>query len=67
MRTVDEDKHSKVNSIINIGSQGMIPIASVLAGIILENLGSLYLLIFCAAGFAITSIFLLFNKDIKDI
>ena len=67
MRTVDEDKHSKVNSIINIGSQGMIPIASVLAGIILENSGSLYLLIFCAAGFAITSIFLLFNKDIKDI
>ena len=67
MRVVDKNKHSKVNSIINIGTQGMIPIASVLAGIILENLGSLYLLIFCAAGFAVTAILMLLNKNIKDI
>ena len=39
MRIVDKDKLSKVNSLTSIGSQGMIPIASVLAGAVLENDG----------------------------
>ena len=38
MRVVDKDKLSKVTSIMSIGSQGMITIASVLAGLVLETL-----------------------------
>ena len=33
MRIVDRDKLSKVNSIMSMGSQGMTPLASVLAGV----------------------------------
>ena len=67
MRVVDKTKLSKVNSIINIGSQGMIPLASVLAGVILQSLGSTTLLLFCAAGFAVTAILMLVNKSIKEL
>ena len=51
MRIVDKDKLSKVNSIVNIGSQGMIPIASVLAGAVLQSFGSTALLAGLHAGF----------------
>lgn len=67
MRIVDKDKLSKVNSLTGIGSQGMIPIASVLAGIILEALGGAALLAFCSVGFAITSLSLLFSRQFKEL
>lgn len=66
MRTVDRDMLSKVNSMLSIGSQGMIPIASVLAGTILQTGGSSALLLFCALGFAVTAACLLFNKNIRE-
>lgn len=37
---VDKDKTGKVLSVVDIGSQGLIPLSSFLAGIILSNLGS---------------------------
>ncbi|MBR6085611.1 MAG: MFS transporter [Spirochaetales bacterium] len=67
MRVVDKDMLSKINSITSIGSQGMIPIASVLAGAILQSLGSTPLLIFCSAGFSVTAILMLVNKSIKEL
>ena len=67
MRIVDRDKLSKVNSLTSIGSQGMIPIASVLAGVILEALGSTALLAFCSAGFAITATSLLFSRHFREL
>ena len=67
MRVVDKEKLSKVNSITSIGSQGMIPIASVLAGVILQGLGTTSLLIFCSAGFAVTASLMLANKSIKEL
>ena len=67
MRTVDRDKLSKVNSIINIGSQGMIPIASVLAGAIIQSFGSTPLLFICAAGFTAMAILLLVNKPVREL
>ena len=67
MRVVDRDKLSKVNSIISIGCQGMIPIASVLAGIILQSFGSSILLFICALGFAVTAVLLLVNKPVKEL
>ncbi len=67
MRVVDRDKLSKVNSIISIGSQGMIPIASVLAGAVLQGLGSAPLLFICSLGFTVTAVLLLVNKPVRDL
>ena len=67
MRVVDRDKLSKVNSIISIGCQGMIPIASVLAGAVLQSLGSSVLLLVCTLGFAAAAILLLLNKAVREL
>ena len=67
MRVVDRDKLSKVSSITSILSQGLIPIASVLAGAVLQCFGSTPLLAVCAAGFTATALLLLFNKEARDI
>ncbi len=67
MKIVDKDMLSKVTSITSIGTQGMVPIASVLAGIILKTLGSTFLLAFCSLGFSITALILLFNKHTKEV
>ncbi len=66
MRIVDKDKLSKVTSITSIGSQGMTPIASVLAGLVIEGMGCTPLLIFCSAGFALTAVLMLTNRHIKE-
>ena len=66
MRIVDKDKLSKVNSIVNIGSQGMIPIASVLAGAVLQSFGSTALLAACTLGFTVTAVLLLVNKPVRE-
>ena len=67
MRVVERDKLSKVNSIISIGSQGMIPIASVLAGAVLQSFGSTILLFACSLGFTVTAILLLINKPVREL
>ena len=67
MRIVDRDKLSKVNSIISIGSQGMIPVASVLAGAVLQSLGSSALLFICAGGFTVTALLMLMNRPLRDL
>ena len=67
MRIVDKDKLSKVNSIISVGSQAMIPISSVLAGVVLQSLGSSVLLFTCAAGFTVTAVTLLMNKPVREL
>ena len=67
MRIVDRDKLSKVNSIISIGSQGMIPIASVLAGAVLQGLGSSALLFVCSLGFMVTAVLLLINRPVREL
>lgn len=67
MRVVDRDKLSKVSSIMSIGSQGMVPIASMLAGAALEGWGSTALLALCALGFTVTAVLMVFNKRIREI
>ncbi len=67
MRVVDRDKLSKVNSLISIGSQGMIPIASILAGVILQFAGSSVLLFSCSLGFAVTAFLLLKSKPVREL
>lgn len=67
MRTVDRDKLSKVTSIISILSQGLVPVASVLAGAVLQVFGSTVLLLVCSAGFTAAALFLLLSKEAKNI
>ncbi len=67
MRIVDKDKLSKVNSIISVGSQAMIPVASVIAGAVIQSLGSSMLLFVCSAGFTVTAVTLLMNKPVRDL
>ena len=67
MRMVEKDKLSKVTSITNIGSQGMVPIASVLAGAVLQAFGSTSLLAVCSLGFSVTAVLLLVNKPVRVI
>lgn len=67
MRMVDKNKLSKVSSITSITSQGLVPIASVLAGAILQSIGSTALLAFCALGFAAAAAYLLLNKKVREI
>ncbi|MBR4163991.1 MAG: MFS transporter [Solobacterium sp.] len=67
LRIVDRDKLRKVNSLTSIGSQSMIPIASVLAGGILKAFGSTALLVFCSLGFTITAVSMLFNRQISEL
>ncbi|MBO4410354.1 MAG: MFS transporter [Spirochaetales bacterium] len=66
MRIVDREMLSKVNSITSIASQGMIPLASVLAGAVLQALGSTFLLAFCSLGFVVTAVLLLMNRRIRE-
>jgi MFS family permease len=66
-RRVEKNKLSKIGSIISVGSQGMIPIASVLAGAALQAFGSTVLLVICAAGFTITAVLLLTNRHVKTL
>ncbi|MBR6405477.1 MAG: hypothetical protein IKS18_04685 [Lachnospiraceae bacterium] len=67
MRIIDRDKLSKVNSILSIFSQGLIPIASAIAGTVLQYMGSAPLLFICAGGFLATALFLLLNKQTAQI
>ena len=67
MRIIDKDKLSKVTSITSIGTHGMIPIASLLAGLVLDSFGSTVLLLVCSIGFMITALVLLFSKEVKKI
>lgn len=67
MRIVDKDKFGKVSSVINIGSQGLIPLSMFLGGLALTYINSLGLLIACASGLLITSLVLFFAPSVKSI
>ena len=67
MRMVEKDKLSKISSITSIGAQGMIPVASVLAGAVLQSLGSTCLLFACSLGFAAAAVLLLLNKPVREL
>ena len=67
MRVVDRDKLSKVSSITSVVAQGLVPVASVLAGIVLQVSGSTLLLVVCAIGFSAAALFLLFSRQAREI
>ena len=67
MKIIDKDKFGKVTSVGNIGSQGLIPLSTFLAGLVLTNIGSIGLLAICAGGLLVTSLVLFFLKPVRDI
>ena len=67
MKICDKDKLGKVSSVLNIGSQGLIPLSMFLGGIAITYVGSLGLLITSTIGLLLISIFLLLNKKIREI
>ena len=66
-KIVDKNKLAKVNSLTAIGSQGLIPIASFLGGVIISQFGLLYLFCFCSLGILTTSILLSLSKTVRNI
>ncbi|MBQ6653978.1 MAG: MFS transporter [Erysipelotrichaceae bacterium] len=67
MRIIDRDMLSKVTSITSVGSQGMIPLASLAAGVIIEALGVTSLLALCATGFTVTALLLLSSRSFREL
>lgn len=67
MKIVDKDKLGKVSSITNIGSQGLIPLATFLGGVSITYLGSLGLLIICASGLLLVSLILFFSPSFRTL
>ena len=67
LTTVDKDKLGKVSSVVDVGSQGLIPLSNLLAGLIIAGLGSNYLLIICTSGLILVTLFLLINKTMSKL
>lgn len=67
MKIVDKDKYGKLSSVLNIGSQGLIPFSVFLGGLALTYIGSLGLLIACATGLLITSVVLFFAPSVRNV
>lgn len=67
MTIVEKDKLGKVSSLINIGSQGLIPLSTFLAGIALQSLGASWLLCICAAGLMLISIVIMISRQISKL
>ena len=67
MKIIDKDKFGKVSSIGNIGSQGLIPLGTFLAGLALNYIGSIGLLSICAGGLLLTSLILFFVPPVREI
>ena len=67
MKIVDKDKFGKLSSVLNIGSQGLIPLSMLLGGLAITYISSLGLLIVCASGLLITSLVLFFAPSVRTI
>ena len=67
LTTVDKDKLGKVNSVVDVGSQGLIPLSNLLAGLIISGIGSSYLLVICTGGLALMVVFLFVNKQVAKL
>ncbi len=67
MRKIDKDKFGKVSSVTNIGSQGLVPVATLLGGVAISSIGSLGMVIICAAGLLVPSLALFFIRSVREL
>ena len=64
---VDKDKLGKVNSVVDVGSQGLIPLSNFLAGLVISGLGPSWLCIISTGGLSLMTIILVLNKHVKQL
>ena len=64
---IDKTMLANVLSLMNIGSQGLIPFATLLGGIIINRFGVQILLVYSAVGFLLTALVIDLNKTIKNL
>ena len=67
MKRVDTGMLSKVMGLISVISQGFVPLATVLGGVILQKSGTFTLMVVCSVGFTLTALFMYFNKYMKEV
>ena len=67
MKIIDKEQFGKVSSVTNIGSQGLIPVATFLGGLAITYIGSLGLLIVCASGLTIVTMILFFLPSFRTL
>ena len=67
MTIVDKDKLGKVNSVIDVGSQGLIPLSNFLAGLVIAGLGPSWLCIISTTGLVLMTVFVVLNKYVKQL
>lgn len=67
MTIVDKDKLGKVSSVIDVGSQGLIPLSNFLAGLVIAGLGPSWLCIASTIGLTLMTVFLVLNKHVKQL
>ena len=67
MTIVDKDKLGKVNSVMDVGSQGLIPLSNFLAGLVISGLGPSWLCIICTVGLVGMTVFIILNKYVKQL
>lgn len=65
--TVDKDNLGKVMSMIGVAVQGFIPLATLISGVILNQYGIAWLLVFCTAGFVLTDVIVVASKHMNEI
>ena len=62
----DKDKLGKVSSVMNMGSQGLIPVSVFLAGYVVDLWGCTALLAICSAGFTAASLYALLSRRFRE-
>ena len=67
MTIVDKDKLGKVSSVMDVGSQGLIPLSNFLAGLVISGLGPSWLCIICTVGLVGMTVFIILNKYVKQL
>ncbi len=67
MTLVDKDKLGKVNSVVDVGSQGLIPLSNFLAGLVISGLGPGWLCIISTSGLVLMTLLLVCNKYVKQL
>ncbi len=67
MTLVEKDKLGKVSSVTDVGSQGLIPLSNLLAGLVISAFGPSWLLVACAAGLCLLTVVLFINRHIAQL
>ena len=67
MTLTEKDKLGKVISVMDVGTQGLIPLSNLLAGLVISSFGPSWLLIICASGLCLLTFVLFINRQIKQL